>query len=137
MNDATRTETSSVGTLTRWSRYVLIACAWLLAVGVVVQIFLAGLGFFESADFWVDHVDIGHMISPLAYLLPILALLGRVGWPRGGQAVVVTVLYVVQVILPTLDAGYIAALHPLNAFLLLGGSFSLGMSVLGLARSRS
>ena len=136
MSDSTRTAPSAVGTLTTWVRYALVAVAWLFAAGVVVQIFLAGLGLFESAEFWVDHTDIGYAIGPLAYLLPILALLGRVGLPRGGHAVVVTILYVVQTILPNLDAGYIAALHPLNAIFLLGGSFSLGMSILGLVRTR-
>ena len=137
MSDSVRMETSAVGTFTTWARYILIAFAWLFAVGVVVQIYLAGLGFFESGDFLADHTEFGHIIGPLAYLLPILALLGRVGWPRGIQAIVVTVLYLVQVILPTLDAGYVAALHPLIAFLLLGGSFGLGMAVLRLVRSRA
>ena len=124
------------GPFTTGVRYVMVAVAWLFAVGVVVQIFLAGLGLFESAEFWVDHVDIGYAIGPLAYLLPILALIGRVGVPRFGHAMVVAVLYVVQTILPNLDFGYVAALHPLNAFLLLGASTSLGTSTLALICAR-
>jgi Family of unknown function (DUF6220) len=127
---------SAPGRFTTWVRYVLIAVAWLFAAGVVVQIFLAGLGLFESPDYWGDHVDMGYAIGPLAYLLPLLALLGRVGWPRVGHAVVVTLLYVVQTILPTLDAGYLAALHALNAVLVLGAAVSLGGRTLELVRQR-
>jgi hypothetical protein len=128
---------SSLGDrLTTGVRYVLLVVAWLFAVGVVVQIFLAGLSLFESAEYWPDHVEMGHAIGILAYLLPILALLGRVGWPRFGQAVAVTVLYIVQIILPTLDAGWVAALHPLNAFLVLGAAVSLGFRTLALVRER-
>jgi hypothetical protein len=136
VSSSIQTTTTEVGTFTTWVRYVLVAVAWLFTVAVVVQIFLAGLSLFESSEYLTDHVDIGHMISPLAYLLPILALLGRVGRQRIGHAFVVAVLYLVQVILPTVDVGFIAALHPLNAFLLLGAAFDLGRSVLGLVRSR-
>lgn len=127
---------SAAGRFTTGVRYVMVAIAWLFAVGVVVQIFLAGLALFDSAEYWVDHVDIGYAIGALAYLLPILALLGRVGLPRIGHAVVVALLYVVQTILPNIDAGYIAALHPLNAFLLLGAATSLGSRTLEFVRER-
>ena len=125
-----------VDRLTTGVRYVLIAVAWLFALGVVVQIYLAGLSLFDSAEYWPDHVDMGYAIGILAYLLPLLALGGRVGWPRFGQAVVVTILYVVQTILPNLDAGWVAALHPLNAFLVLGAAVSLGIRTLALVRQR-
>ena len=126
--------TAEVGTFTRWVRYIMVAIAWLFAVAVVVQIFLAGLSLFDSRD-WADHVDMGYMIGPLAYLLPILALIGRVGRARIVQAFVVAILYVVQTLLPNIDVGFIAALHPLNAFLVLGASLDLGRSILVLVRS--
>jgi hypothetical protein len=66
------------------------------------------------------------MLNVLAVLMPVLAIVGRTGMPRIGQAVVMLVLYIVQIVLPTLGEGFIAALHPLNAFLLLGGSVDLG-----------
>jgi len=133
---AAQPTTVEVGAFTRGVRYGLVAVAWLFAVGVVVQIFLAGLSLFESSEYWANHVDIGHMISLLVYLLPILALLGRVGRQRIVLAFAVLALYLVQIILPMIDVGFIAALHALNAFLVLGAAFDLGRSVLGLAQAR-
>jgi hypothetical protein len=126
---------AEVGAFTRWVRYIMVAIAWLFAVAVVVQIFIAGLSLFDSSEYWTDHVDMGYMIGPLAYLLPILALIGRVGRARIVQAFVVAILYQVQTLLPIIDVGFIAALHPLNAFLVLGASLDLGRSILGLVRS--
>ena len=83
-----------------------------------------------------DHVDFGRMIGLLAYLLPILALIGRVGAPRVVHALVIAVLFVVQSILANVDEGWIAALHVLNGVLLLGGSFDLGRQTLASVRSR-
>ena len=113
-------------------RYAVVAFAWLFALGGVVQVFLIGLGLFESGSYMADHVDFGHMIGPLAYLLPILALIGRVGRQLVGHAVAVTAIYIVQIILPTIDQGWIAALHPLNAFLVIGSAVSLGRATLEL-----
>jgi hypothetical protein len=127
--------TAPVGTVTTWLRYLLIAIAWLFAIGVIVQIFLAGLSLFESSKYWEDHEDMGYTIGILAYLLPFIALGGRAGVRLFVHAVVVAVLYQTQITLPEIDTGWIAALHPVNAFLLGGSSGSLGARTLLLVRS--
>ena len=66
--------TARVSGVTTGFRYAVVAFAWVFALGAIVQVFLIGLGLFESGSYIVDHVDFGHMIGPLAYLLPILAL---------------------------------------------------------------
>ena len=137
MNASTPAEPQAVGAVAVWARYGLIAVAWLFAAGAVVQFFLAGLSVFDPANpRWDDHVDFGRMIGLLAHLLPILALIGRVGVPRVMHALVIAVLFVVQSILANVDEGWIAALHPLNGVLLLGGSFDLGRMTLASVRSR-
>ena len=129
--------TSSPARLTTGSRYALIALAWLFAAGGVVQVFLVGLSLFESASYWADHRDFGRMIGLLTYPLPVFALLGRVGAPLIAQSVVVPVLFVIQMLLPDADAGWVAALHPVNAFLLIGAAGSLGDRTLRLVRPRA
>src|SRR5687768_10737875 len=116
---------SPANPLTTWARYALIAVAWLFTLGGLVQVFLAGLSVFDARD-WSDHVDMGWTISFLAYLLPVLAVVGRAGVRLVGQALVVAILMVVQIVLANLDNGTIAALHPLNGFLLIGAAGSLG-----------
>ena len=75
--------------------------AWLFVAGGMVQMFLAGLSVFDAADavtHWQDHTDFGRMLGSLAYLFPILALIGRVGMPRIGHALVIAILFVVQIV---------------------------------------
>jgi hypothetical protein len=124
-------------TLMVWTRYAVIAVAWLFAVGGIIQVFLAGLSVFDSAKYWNDHADFGQMIGILTYILPILALFGRVGSRLIGQAFVVTILFILQMILANVDDGRVAALHAVNAFLLIGASGSLGGAVLELVRSNN
>ena len=134
MNSPTVSRTDGLST---WSRYGLIAVAWLFAAGGVVQVFLAGLGPFESASYWSDHVDFGRTIGFLTYLLPVLALVGRVGVRLVVHALVVAILFVVQSILANVDEGMVAALHPVNGFFLIGAAGSLGGATLGLVRSQA
>ncbi len=126
----------AVGSLATWGRYLLIAFTWLFTACAVVQVFLAGLGFFESGSYLADHVDFGHMIGLLTYPLIIFALVGRVGRQLVVQAALVTVLYFVQIILPTIDEGWIAALHPINAFILIGSAAGVGRETLKLVRAQ-
>lgn len=128
---------SPAGSPTTWARYGLVAVAWLFAVGGVIQVFLAGLSVFDPVTYgdWEDHVSFGRMIGLLTYLMPLFALLGRVGVRLVGQAFVVTILFVVQSILANVDEGWVAALHPVNGFLLIGAASSLGGATLGLIRS--
>jgi hypothetical protein len=134
--DATTT-TPPPAPLITWSRYGLIAVAWLFAIGGVIQFFLAGLAVFDSADYWSDHKDFGNAIGILTILLPVLALLGRVGRPLIGQAVAVFVLFIIQRLLADADTGWVAAFHPVNGLLLIGASGSLGDRTRSLVRSRA
>lgn len=121
--------------LMRWSRLGAMAFAWLFAAGVVTQIFLAGLALFDTAERWQDHMDVGYMIGILLLPLIVLVLLGRSGRQAIGMTVVLTVLYAIQITLPNIDAGWIAALHPLVAFALLGNAGQLGAHLRRLAMS--
>jgi Family of unknown function (DUF6220) len=129
--------TPIVSPITKWARYALIAVAWLFVAGGVILVYLAGLGLFEKSDYWDDHADFGNALFILPLLLPILALIGRVGVPLIVQAFVVLIFFVIQMSLPDVDEGYVAALHPINGFFLIGASGSLGGRTLGLVRSTS
>src|SRR5690606_32615803 len=106
--------------LVRWSRIGAMAFAWLFTAGVALQVFLAGLALFDTAERWQNHTDVGYMIGIFPLVLLVLVLLGRLPREIIGMTVVLVLLYIVQTILPTLDAGYIAALHPIVAFVLMG-----------------
>lgn len=133
--NATSQPVSANGSFLVRVRYAVIVVAWMFAAGGIIQLFLAGLSVFDSAEYWSDHADFGQLIGLLTYILPILALIGRVGARLVAQAFLVTILFVIQMILANVDDGRVAALHAVNAFVLIGASGSLGGAVLGLVRS--
>jgi hypothetical protein len=116
--------------LNRVAAQIGMTLAWLFAAGVVVQIFLAGLALFDNASRWADHKSFGMMIGILPILLLIVVLVGRLPRQIIGMSALLLVLYLIQINLPNAD-GYIAALHPLVAFAVLGLPVQLGFRLLG------
>lgn len=96
--------------------------AGLFAVGAIIQVFLAGLGVFDDDSAFVTHRDFGYMLSLLPIVMAVLALVG--GLPRrfAGLSALLFVLFILQSVFVAMreSAPAIAALHPLNGFLILG-----------------
>src|SRR3954452_9699780 len=107
------------------------ALALLIAVGVVVQVFLAGLGIFgaESFDAHKTFGGILHIISILVFLLAIAG-------PRTGRTIgmgfALAALLTIQIALvgERDDAPGLAALHPVLALAVLGLAFHIGMPLI-------
>jgi len=97
-------------------RIAFAVAAWLFLAGVVVQVFLAGIGLFELSD-WKWHVDLGWGLGSAPILLLVLALVARLE----RRTVLLTAgLALAAVLQPELAAArhtapLIAAFHPLNA----------------------
>jgi heme A synthase len=95
--------------------------AGLFAVCAIIQVFLAGLGVFDDPSAFVTHRDFGYMISLLPIVLVVLALVG--GMPRryAGLSALLFVLFVLQSVFVQMRESLpaVAALHPLNGFLIL------------------
>lgn len=115
--------------LVRWSRIGAMVSAWLFAAGIVIQVFLAGLALFDTALRWDDHSSFGYMIGIFPLITIVLVLIGRLPAPIIGMTVVMVVLYVVQTALPNLEFDYVAALHPIVAFALMGMSEQVGSRI--------
>ncbi|HEY7526838.1 MAG TPA: DUF6220 domain-containing protein [Candidatus Limnocylindria bacterium] len=115
-------------------RYLFAAAAVLFLVGVVVQVYLIGATLFAGHPV-DDHRNLGYWLS----LAPVISLL--LAWPaRAGQRTVLLcagllVTAFVQSVLPGLRdaAGWLAALHPLNAMLVFGLSLVVARQALRLA----
>jgi hypothetical protein len=107
------------------ARWVHLAAAWLFVAGVLVQGYLAGVGLAQlggSGDL-SQHIAFGYSVMGILALgVLVFAIVGR--FPRGhvGLSVLLVILYVVQTSLPYARASSpaIAALHPVNAMVLLG-----------------
>ena len=107
--------------LRRGARTGLAVLSGLLAALLLVQVFLAGLGVFDSPSAFATHRDFGYTIGLLTLPILILAIVGR--GPR--LLIGLSVLLVVQITLQSVfvvmrtDNPQIAALHPVNGVLML------------------
>jgi heme A synthase len=117
---------------------------WVMLGLVVLQIGFAGYGAFSTADKVADgtvdeksfedsfglHIGFGYLLVLGGLITLIIALVARPGRPRVMHSLVIFVLLIVQVLLAwfgTAVPGVFGALHPLNAFLILGAVGALTM----------
>lgn len=102
------------------ARTIHAGLAVLFPVALGVQIFLAGLGVFDGAEAFATHRDVGYMLSLVPLLLAIVGLVGGVPRRLTGLAALIFVLFIVQSVLVALraEAPAVAALHPVNGFLI-------------------
>jgi hypothetical protein len=110
--------------------------ALLIALGVVVQVFLAGLGIFGAESFDA-HESFGWMLHTAAVVLFLLALLGPRTRRTIGLAFGLLVLMTVQIMLVGArdDTPWLAALHPVLALFVLGLALHIGMPLLSRRRA--
>ena len=103
------------------ARNAYVVVAWLFVAGLVAQVFLAGLGVFDSPASFVTHRDVGYSLTVVPIVLLVLGLLGGLGRRPAILAVVVFGQFILQSVFVAMrdSAPAVAALHPLNGFLIL------------------
>jgi hypothetical protein len=112
------------------SRFVYLVSAWLFVVGVLVQVFLAGMVVVAFQIGWNDHRTLGSVLGLLLVVMIILQYLGglpkslkRMTWALFG-------VYLLQVILISLRGlvPVISAFHPVLALVDFVMGLALGRS---------
>ena len=95
--------------------------AVLFVVGLIAQVWLAGRGVFESPTMFDTHRSLGYTLSLFTIALLVLGLLGGMGRRPAILAVVIFVLFILQSVFVAMRDSNpaIAALHPVNGFLIL------------------
>ena len=121
------------------ARAIHLAAVWLFAACAVVQVFLAGLGVFVGPDRFALHRDFGYTIGLLLLVVVVAAILGRLGRRQIGFAALLIVLFTLQSVFVALreSAPEVAALHPVNGFLIIAVAFVSGREALVAWRSRA
>ena len=105
----------------RIARAIHLGAAWLLVAGLLVQVFLAGLGVFADESSFNTHRDFGHLLEVFPVILLVTAFVAGYDRWRVLAAVGLLALLLLQTIL-VLQRGssdVLAALHPVNGFLVL------------------
>jgi hypothetical protein len=94
--------------------------AWLFVACVIVQVFLAGLGVFDSPTQFVTHREFGYLFGWLVFVLLALAIAGRMGRRMIGLSALLIVLFILQSVFVAFRTSQpaLAALHPVNGFLI-------------------
>jgi len=103
------------------ARTIHAVIAWLLVAALVVQVWLAGRGVFESPGVFATHRDVGYTISLFPIVLLVLGFLGGMGRRVAIMAALIFALMILQSAFVVMRASTpaIAALHPVNGFLIL------------------
>jgi hypothetical protein len=111
--------------------------ASILVVGVVLQVFLAGLGVFDDPTFFLTHRDTGYALEGLAFFVIVFAAIARAGRAQVGIAALIFGLFLLQSVFVAVrvNAPAVAALHPVNGFLILLLSIVLARRAWALARA--
>jgi hypothetical protein len=104
-----------------YARLGYLAVAWLFVACLVVQVFLAGLGVFDDPGAFITHREFGYAFGLLTIVLIVLALLARLPRSIVALSALTLVLFALQSVFVVLrtTAPEVAALHPLNGFVIL------------------
>jgi len=105
----------------RIARPIHVVVAWLFVVGLLYQVFLAGMGVFSGPTSFISHRDTGYVLTLIPVVLFLTALVGRFGRWQAIAAAVMVGQFVLQSLLVFQREAMpaIAALHPVNGFLIL------------------
>lgn len=119
-----------------WGRRLFLVAAWLFVLGLLYQVYLAGMGVFAGS--FDTHAGWGnYVIGPMTIVLFALALIGRVGRRNIALTVVLFIQGILQsvFILQRDTSPAIAALHPVNGVLMLIIGIYLGVDAWRMVRA--
>ena len=125
--------------LVRPARVGFVLVAWLFVACVVIQIYLAGLGVFDRPQAFLTHRDFGYVFGLLTLVMVLLSLLGRLPRRLIGASVLLLVLFALQSVFVVMRESVptLAALHPLNGFLILALAALVAWSSRGFLRGEA
>ncbi|HET7168653.1 MAG TPA: DUF6220 domain-containing protein [Candidatus Limnocylindrales bacterium] len=102
-----------------FARQALPVVGALFVACVVIQVFLAGLGLFDDPRSFETHRQFGYLFGMLTLVLLALALAGRQSRRVVGLSALLLLQFALQSLLVALRPSPLAALHPVNGFLIL------------------
>lgn len=120
--------------MARGARLVYMVTAWLFVVGVLAQVFLAGMVVVAARMGWDNHADLGHALGLPLLVMLVTVYLGRFPGRMKGLTWLLFLVYVIQadvLIFMRDSAPVLAAFHPVLALV----DFALGLKLATMARS--
>ena len=110
-----------------WVRRAHLVVAWAFVAGVVIQVFLAGLGVFESSAKFGTHAGWGYLLGMSTFVIIALAAIGQLGRRQVLYGLGLLGLFALQSLFIAVrsDMPVVAALHPVNGFAILFVSIAM------------
>lgn len=108
------------------ARRSYLVFAGLFAVGIVLQVFFAGLGVLVDPGYFGWHTTFAHLLELLLIALLVLGVVGRVGWRTFGISALILVIFGMQYAFMYGFEGLLRALHVVNALALFWLALQLG-----------
>jgi hypothetical protein len=108
------------------ARILFFGLTAIYLLAVIVQFFLAGLGAF-SGD-WDVHTGVGFVVSLSSLLLLVVAAIARLPRRMFLMTLLLVGLNALQILLPHLETDELAALHPVNALVIVIVAYTLMQS---------
>lgn len=105
----------------RWARRGYVLVAGLFVVGIVIQVYIAGMAVFVDPANWSLHANFVHIIEWMPLIMLVLAFVGRLSsglkWLPVGLFGLIIVQYATAL---GFSDSVVAALHPVNALVIFG-----------------
>ena len=121
--------------LTRIFRYLYLVVSWLFLVGVVVQVYTAGLAAVAETHSWTTHGEFGFLIL-LAGLVQLLMIWpARLPRPAGLVSIGLFVTLILQLFVFFDRENVVSALHPVLALLVFSLAWWLALAAFRAVRS--
>jgi len=119
------------------SRFAYLGFSWLFVIGVLAQVFLAGMVVVARQMGWGDHIGLGHSLAGPLLLMLITMYLGRLPGSTKRLTWLLFGVYVLQadvLIFLRVQAPVLSALHPVLALLDFAIGYALARQAWPLAR---
>lgn len=100
------------------ARRFYVILAGLFAIGIVCQVFFAGLGVLVDPSYFGWHTTFAHILELTLLALPVVGIFGRVGWRSFGLNALLFILFGMQYVFMYGLQGPLKALHVVNALAL-------------------
>jgi hypothetical protein len=105
--------------MVKGSRYVYLVAAWLFLLGVIVQVYFAGMAVVAmQIAWWGSHIGLGHTLAGPLLIMLVSMYLGKMPSRVKNVTWLLFLVYVIQsdvVIFLRVQAPIVSALHPVLA----------------------
>lgn len=112
--------------LVRHARFGFMLLAWIFAVLILIQVFLAGLATFWNADQWASHAGFSRILIVPLLLMLIASFVARLPRSFRLSSAGLIGMFILMAVTAKLSsgAGFVSALHPVLALMMFMGAVS-------------